>query len=240
MPAYFFDTLETPMGRSMANRAAAVNGCTDGQSAYAPPDYHDTALMKRWEKCRSCIIPREEEGREELPPYQCTVYKMGYVSMKRELDAPGVRSRWRPWRKLYAELWGTVLRIYRTAPNEIDRRLLRLPFLHRNHQMLMSISLAGAEASRALDYTKRPHSLRLTTAHGLQVLLRLSTNLEMISWVEHLQAAINISLDLEHRPMPKFITLPGRGLTATLTDSRAIELERAREHRRRHQREILL
>ena len=64
----------------------------------APPDYLDTALMKRWEKCKSCIIPREEEGREELPPYKCTVYKMGHVYIKRELDEPGVRSRWRSWR----------------------------------------------------------------------------------------------------------------------------------------------
>ncbi|KAF7730294.1 hypothetical protein EC973_002538 [Apophysomyces ossiformis] len=216
---------------------------TDHPSAYAPPDYHDTALMKRWEKCRSCVIPREEEGREELPPYQCTVYKMGYVFIKREMDAPGIRSRWRSWRKLYAELWGTVLRIYRSAPNDMDRRLLsKWPFFsfHRGQQTLMSISLAGADASRALDYTKRPHSLRLTTAHGPQLLLRLPTNMEMISWVEHLQAAINISLDLEFRPMPKFITLPGRGLTATLNNSRAIELEQTREQRRRHQREILL
>lgn len=64
----------------------------------SPPDYHDTALMKRWEKCRSCILPREEEGREELPPYKCTVYKMGHVHIKREMDAPGVRTRWRLWR----------------------------------------------------------------------------------------------------------------------------------------------
>ena len=64
----------------------------------SPPDYHDTALMKRWEKCRSCILPREEEGREELPPYKCTVYKMGHVQIKREMDAPGVRTRWRLWR----------------------------------------------------------------------------------------------------------------------------------------------
>lgn len=71
-----------------------------------PPDYLDTALMKRWEKCRSCIIPREEEGREELPAYQCTVYKMGHVYIKREMDAPNTRSRWRSWR--YGALTGKI------------------------------------------------------------------------------------------------------------------------------------
>lgn len=52
--------------------------------------------------------------------------------------------------------------------------------------------------------------------------------------------AINISLDLEFRPMPKFITIPTRGLNATVLDARTIELERAREQRRRDQREILI
>lgn len=54
----------------------------------------------------------------------------------------------------------------------------------------MTLSLAGAEAGRAWDYTKRPHSLRLTTAHGPQMLLRLPTHVEMISWIEHLQAGM--------------------------------------------------
>ncbi|KAI8384585.1 uncharacterized protein BYT42DRAFT_562991 [Radiomyces spectabilis] len=216
-------------------------------AAPEPPDYHEMALIKRWEKCRSCILPREEEGREELPPYQCTVYKMGHVYIKREMDSPGLKTRWRRWRKLYVELWGTILRIYRTAPNEANnnRRLSsRFPFHFRWNRYyytpLMTISLAGAEAIRAYDYTKRPNSLRLITAHGPQLLLRLNTGVEMISWVEHLQAAINISLDLEYRPMPKFITLPGRGVTAHLTDARSIQIERARQQRQREQREMLI
>ncbi|KAJ8654972.1 hypothetical protein O0I10_009368 [Lichtheimia ornata] len=217
----------------------------------SPPDYHDTALMKRWEKCRSCILPREEEGREELPPYKCTVYKMGHVHIKREMDAPGVRTRWRLWRKLYFELWGTVLRIYRASPHgsgyysRLEKRLpSRLPLAQWSryyYQPIHTLSLAGAEAGRAWDYTKRPHVLRLTTAHGPQLLLRLSSHVEMISWIEHLQAAINISLDLEQRPMPKFMTLPNRAsINGTPMTSRALEIERARERRRRSQREMLI
>ncbi|ORY90536.1 hypothetical protein BCR43DRAFT_447167 [Syncephalastrum racemosum] len=204
--------------------------------------------MKRWEKCRSCIIPREEEGREELPAYQCTVYKMGHVYIKREMDAPDTRSRWRSWRRLYVELWGTILRIYRAPPHEANKQRLgrhlpsRLAQWNKYYYAPQAvISLAGAEAGRAWDYTKRPHSLRLTTAHGPQLLLRLSSHVEMISWIEHLQAAINISLDLEQRPMPRFMTLPTRAaLTGSAMSPRALELERAREQRRREQREILL
>lgn len=40
--------------------------------------------------------------------------------------------------------------------------------------------------------------------------------------------------------MPKFITLPIRNLASGTLDSRTIELERAREQRRREQREILI
>jgi hypothetical protein len=40
--------------------------------------------------------------------------------------------------------------------------------------------------------------------------------------------------------MPKFITLPTRALASGTLDPRAIELERAREQRRREQREVLI
>lgn len=53
---------------------------------------------------------------------------------------------------------------------------------------MLTISLAGAEACRALDYFRRPNALRLTTQQGPQLLMRLSSHVEMISWVEHLQA----------------------------------------------------
>jgi hypothetical protein len=75
-------------------------------SSPAPDTMIDAALMtvaaqrkKRSDKCRSMmILPREEEGNEELPPYSCTVFKMGYVYVKREFESPGVRSKWRAWR----------------------------------------------------------------------------------------------------------------------------------------------
>ncbi|KAI9256823.1 hypothetical protein EDC94DRAFT_661528 [Helicostylum pulchrum] len=221
-----------------------------------PPDYSTSSLSsiygRRLDKCRSMIFPREEEGKEELPGYSCTVYKMGYVNVKKELDSPDIKSRYRGWRKLYIELWGTMLRVYRTAPTKtssiIDYRNyyrwpLRTPYSYYHkyyYTPMFTISLAGAEASRALDYFRRPNALRLTTQQGPQLLLRLSSNVEMISWVEHLQAAINISLDLELRPMPKFITIPTRTLATGVLDPRSIEIERIREQRRRDQREVLI
>lgn len=104
---------------------------------------------------------------------------------------------------MYFELWGTVLRIYRASPHgsgyysRLEKRLpSRLPLAQWSryyYQPIHTLSLAGAEAGRAWDYTKRPHVLRLTTAHGPQLLLRLSSHVEMISWIEHLQAG-NINM----------------------------------------------
>lgn len=50
------------------------------------------------------------------------------------------------------------------------------------------ISLAGADAARALDYFKRPNAFKLTCANGPQLLIRASSHIDMISWIEHLQA----------------------------------------------------
>jgi hypothetical protein len=53
---------------------------------------------------------------------------------------------------------------------------------------MYTISLAGAEASRAFDYMKRPWVLRLNDYTGMQFLFQSSNLEEMVSWVEHLQA----------------------------------------------------
>ncbi|CEP17324.1 hypothetical protein [Parasitella parasitica] len=220
--------------------------------ATPPPNYSTSIYGRRLDRCRSMVFPREEEGKEELPGYSCTVFKMGYVNIKKEFDAPNCKSKYRHWRKLYVELWGTMLKVYRAPPSKqtstIDPRNyyrwpLRIPYYYYHkyyYTPIFTISLAGAEAFRALDYFRRPNALRLTTQQGPQILMRLSSHVEMISWVEHLQAAINISLDLEFRPMPKFITIPTRGLTTASLDPRSIELERAREQRRRDQHEVLI
>jgi len=93
-----------------------------------------------------------------------------------------------------------MLRIYRAAPSKnsasIDARNyyrwpLRAPYYYYHKYYftpMLTISLAGAEACRALDYFRRPNALRLTTQQGPQLLMRLSSHVEMISWIEHLQA----------------------------------------------------
>ncbi|KAI8084762.1 uncharacterized protein BX664DRAFT_266349 [Halteromyces radiatus] len=205
-----------------------------------PPLYNDkkedddpyTHAIQKWQHRRSCmILPREEEGREDLPPYHCSVYKMGKVNVKIEWLATGKKSNRRPWRRFYIELWGTVLRIYP----------LSWFWSTIGKEPIYTISLGGAEATRAIEYLKRPFVVRLTGCNGMQLLIQLSNHVDMISWIEHLQAGINISLDLEERPMPKFLTLqPRRGPDTGVLCARMIEVERRREQRRRNQQETLI
>ena len=72
-----------------------------------------------------------------------------------------------------------------------------------------SYSLQWGECGFAADYTKRRHVIRVR-AEGEQFLLQTRNDFHLVEWIEALQAAINVSLDLDGRPMPKFATLPRR------------------------------
>ncbi|RUS29878.1 hypothetical protein BC938DRAFT_480118 [Jimgerdemannia flammicorona] len=144
------------------------------------------------------ITPRPEEGCEELPSYECTVNLMGYIYVKRECDCPGERARDRSWKKLWLHIWGTQLRIYKFEPRNPDR-----------DKPTSVLSMQHAEATAAINYHKRKHVLRLRTSNP-QFLIRATDHREMVTWIEHLQASSNISLCLDDRPMPKFITIPRR------------------------------
>lgn len=85
------------------------------------------------------------------------------------------------FRRVYIELWGTVLRIYP----------LTWFWSLKAKEPMYIISLAGAEASRAFDYLKRPFVLRLNDYTGMQFLFQSSNLEEMVSWIEHLQAGKN-------------------------------------------------
>lgn len=89
-------------------------------------------------------------------------------------------------------------------------------------------TLQGAESGLAADYLKRRHVVRVR-AEGEQFLIQAKDDRSVIDWIEavsacllqfapslesdactQLQAATNTSLDLDVRPLPKFITLPRR------------------------------
>lgn len=214
MDAHRQEALEKLTSRLSLDGSTRYNGISDSQDnlsfrrwsmpvpqpppAYSPPP----AYLSR------PVLPRPEEGNESLPHYSCSVYKMGYLLVKREMDRPGVKSRDRSWRKLYLRLWGTSLTIYKSEPIDLQRA-----------PKLCIFTMQQADAGLALDYVKRRNVIRLRTLDGPQFLMRSTDPIEIVSWVEHLQASANVSTDIDERKMPKFVTLPRRRRRPTGQDT---------------------
>lgn len=90
-----------------------------GDADPPPPKYesvplgHDAPVVK----------PREEEGRERLPPYWCGVHIEGTLARKMEFVQPGIQSRDRGWKKHYFVLHGTALFVYKFDPSKVPLRM---------------------------------------------------------------------------------------------------------------------
>ncbi|KAI0327541.1 hypothetical protein GY45DRAFT_1327429 [Cubamyces sp. BRFM 1775] len=79
-----------------------------------PPPYPDPQFQRRQQ--RPPIQPREEEGKEELPPYSNAIYLTAVMPRKVEFTQPGVQARDRKWRRVYCVLEGTMFRVYKAPP----------------------------------------------------------------------------------------------------------------------------
>lgn len=216
------------------------------EMAAVPPPY---AIIHSRPEGPQKIFPREEEGKERLPNYGCSVHIEGYLSRKMEFSAPRVQAKDRGWSKKYFVLHGTCLKVYRNdmsgAPRSPQGEMqghhvhpvpinedgsnggasttpganlieamqhTRLPLGSHNDSrngLVRNYSLQSAESGLAADYLKRRHVVRVR-AEGEQFLIQTTSDKHVVDWIEALQAATNVSLDLESRAMPKFITLPRR------------------------------
>ncbi|KAG0986880.1 hypothetical protein G6F29_002933 [Rhizopus arrhizus] len=142
------------------------------------------------------VLPREEEGFEMLPKYECTLEKIAPVYVKCEQIRPEVRSTNRAWRFLYIKIFGTLILAYKQNPK-----------YKKNLRPTWSYSMQGAQVAVATDYMKHRHVLRLRIANGPQFLIKTYTELDKLNWIDSLESSINISSDLDYRKMPQFITL---------------------------------
>jgi len=62
------------------------------------------------------VLPREDEGREQLPSYRNSIYLRAVLPRKMEFEKPGMQARDRKWRRVLCVLEGTAFRVYR-APH---------------------------------------------------------------------------------------------------------------------------
>ncbi|KAF9106505.1 hypothetical protein BGX29_009317 [Mortierella sp. GBA35] len=157
----------------------------------SPPSYWEAEIKYRgWPK----IEPRPEQGHEALPRYTCSVFREGCVNRKTEIVGSWRPYR-RPWKRTFAHLRGTALRLYAVDMEDVPRLHVR------------NISLQLAKCEIATDYKQRPNVIRIR-ACDRTVLLECKDRIDALTWLEHLQAAANIATSLEDRSMPKFYTLP--------------------------------
>ncbi|KIM20973.1 hypothetical protein M408DRAFT_81220, partial [Serendipita vermifera MAFF 305830] len=75
--------------------------------------------------------------------------------------------------------------------------------------LMHQYTLQNAESGLATDYMKRRNVIRVRL-EGEQFLLQLPGVEEVVEWIEGFQAASNIALDLDVRPMPKGALYPRR------------------------------
>ncbi|KAJ1909403.1 hypothetical protein IWQ60_011186, partial [Tieghemiomyces parasiticus] len=144
----------------------------------APPRYHRQATTDS---------AMSNDSDTSLPDYVCTIQREGRLEMKMEFDDNDTRSKHRVWRTRYVQLWGTCLRIYAKKPRSPEDTL-----------PLHNINMQKVQAGLALDYHKKRHVFRVH-ADGLQFLLQGVSSMEMIYWIDALQASANIALPIEER-----------------------------------------
>ncbi|KAI8969831.1 hypothetical protein BDB01DRAFT_855450 [Pilobolus umbonatus] len=141
------------------------------------------------------VIPREEEGKETLPEYQCTVEKSQFMLVKCENSLNNIKSKNRSWKYIFIVLQGTVIRGY--SHNPVNKK---------NPKPLWSYSMQNVEVSQALDYVKYRNVMRLKIENGPHFLVKNHTEKQMTEWISLLESSLNISTDLDSRRMPLIST----------------------------------
>ncbi|KAG2233167.1 hypothetical protein BDF21DRAFT_362000 [Thamnidium elegans] len=177
------------------------------ESSLVPPMYDEAQQDNS--QFSKCVRSNSFHHRtEKLPDYTCTVQKMGKAKAKIEFKAPGIKPRFRPWKDIYLELQGTVLKLYEIVPNTPPVGRYRLtPFYQPvKYDLLFTLSLAHMKAELATDYIKRDHVFRIITLDGPQILIQVQTRASVYGWIDKLASGSNIAVNLEDQRMPKFST----------------------------------
>ena len=77
--------------------------------ATEPPPYPSLEISGR---SIPRVFPRDEEGKEQLPPYSNDILLFAVLPRKVEFTSPGVQARDRKWRRMLCVLEGTAFRVF--------------------------------------------------------------------------------------------------------------------------------
>ncbi|KAH7079326.1 hypothetical protein BKA63DRAFT_508173 [Paraphoma chrysanthemicola] len=180
------------------------------------------------------------------PPYECTVNVSGVLGVRQELSSPFQVAGNREWYDVFVVLQGTQLSICRVKqPGLLSKyrkpspgRLIRTYTLQHAEIGVASdfkktalipkspfAHLVPASARPKL-YETDPHLFEPVREHVIrlrleteQFLLCASSQDSMLSWIESLCAAIDISSPLDDRSEPRYRSLPRRSRRQRILDS---------------------
>ncbi|CAO2657713.1 Nn.00g038390.m01.CDS01 [Neocucurbitaria sp. VM-36] len=222
---------------------------THAQLPIGPPPSFAIATDPQTLRCLDERARTEQEVARNttLPPsYNCTVEVGGVVGVKQELSSPFQVSGHREWYDAYAVLRGTQLNIHRIKhPGLLSKNKLPSPGRLLRTYTLQHAEVGVASdfkktplipkspfahlvpsAARSKLYETDPHLFEPVREHAIrlrleleQFILCLPTQEDMLSWIEALCAAIDISTPLEDRSEPRYRSLPRRSRRQRILDS---------------------
>jgi hypothetical protein len=105
MEEYYHSQMNTTSRRDLVS--------TNGDHIDDPPSYDVAINGSHLPSTRLKIEPREDQGREQLPAYSCSIMIRAIFSKKMELETAVQTAFDRKWHQVYAELQGTALRFYK-------------------------------------------------------------------------------------------------------------------------------
>jgi hypothetical protein len=180
------------------------------------------------------------------PPYTCTVELKGILGVRPELSSPFHVAANREWYDAYVVLEGTQLSIHRVKmPGLLSKSRRPTPgrFIKSYSLQHAEVGIASDYKKSALIpkspfahlvpasarpklYETDPHMFEPVREHVIrlrleteQFLLCAPSQLSVLSWIENLCAAIDISTPIEDRSEPRYRSLPRRSRRQRILDS---------------------
>lgn len=146
---------------SQLNPAPRRDSASSNSEAFDDPPSYDVAINGlHLPATRLKIQPREDQGREQLPSYSCSIMIRAIFSKKMELETAVHTAFDRKWYQVYAELQGTALRFYKVKSAGIfaggggpNTSADNPPHLKLG-ELLKIYSLQHADVGIAADYLK--------------------------------------------------------------------------------------
>ncbi|GAA5999099.1 hypothetical protein JCM5350_005471, partial [Sporobolomyces pararoseus] len=123
----------------------------------APPAYTSIARQPGFGP-RQDVQPREEEGKEGLPQYTCSIHIEGFMPRKMEFTSPGVQAKDRAWKRQYIVLHGTSIKVYK-----YDLRTHPIP--GEEDWSVVPVDIAGKDGPPPLHFHQGEYGVD-NSAHG--------------------------------------------------------------------------